>query len=239
MALSDIRAGHVRRALAECNRLGEAAFLARYDFAPSRSFLLLAGGRFYQSKAIVGAAHGYATGLPLSSHDFSGGEATVKRLLEKLGFTVRQQGFDSWTFWDAMHGHEDKLTARLSPWVSWSRRGELEDLAYPGVYVIGTFGRRPSAVVPLARGIVYVGQTRRTLRQRLDEFEMAVKGASGHSGGHAYRSRVGHTLVRAFVAVLPVRLPGWQTAAAIGLLEQYLLWAYTTRWRTAPRCNSK
>jgi len=49
-------------------------------------------GRLYDSKAIVGAAHGYEFPLagPLRTGDFSGGEATVTRKLEELGFTVRR-----------------------------------------------------------------------------------------------------------------------------------------------------
>ena len=40
-------------------------------------------------KAVAGAAHGYLPGqTPLAAKDFSGGEATVQRTLEGLGFTV-------------------------------------------------------------------------------------------------------------------------------------------------------
>ena len=47
-------------------------------------------GRRYDSKAIAGAAHHYAvpTAGPLKPADFSGGEASVGRVLERLGFTV-------------------------------------------------------------------------------------------------------------------------------------------------------
>jgi len=46
-------------------------------------------GRTYDSKAIVGAAHGFLPGQkPLAASDFSGGAATVGRLLSRLGFQV-------------------------------------------------------------------------------------------------------------------------------------------------------
>ncbi len=46
-------------------------------------------GKPYDSKAIVGAAHGYLPGQQtLSSAEFSGGEDTVAQLLRRLGFTV-------------------------------------------------------------------------------------------------------------------------------------------------------
>ena len=45
-------------------------------------------GRTYDLKAIAGAAHGYLPDrLPLTAKDFSGGDATVKKKLEDLGFT--------------------------------------------------------------------------------------------------------------------------------------------------------
>jgi hypothetical protein len=61
MALSDIKAKHVRQAIAECKQLGEVAFLEKYGFSPARRFLLVHGARYYQSKVIIGAAHGFAT----------------------------------------------------------------------------------------------------------------------------------------------------------------------------------
>src|SRR5262249_31937281 len=48
------------------------------------------------SKAIVGAAHGfqYPEKGQLHSEDFSGGESTVRALLERLGFSVEVRGSD-------------------------------------------------------------------------------------------------------------------------------------------------
>lgn len=92
MALKDITSRQaVLDAVAEYDRLGQVEFLKRYGFGRAREFYLVVNDRQYDSKAIVGAAHGYQfpeTG-PLMPRDFSGGEATVQRLLESLGFEVR------------------------------------------------------------------------------------------------------------------------------------------------------
>jgi HNH endonuclease len=91
MALSDLTdPSAVLQAIAEFDALGRDAFLQRYGFGPARRFYLSHQGRLYDSKAIVGAAHGFqhpADGS-LRAVDFSGGEATVRRKLESLGFTV-------------------------------------------------------------------------------------------------------------------------------------------------------
>ena len=80
----------VLSALAEFDRLGRDAFLKKFGFARARNYFLSHHGKTYDSKAIVGVAYGYehpAEG-PLKAEDFSGGEATVKAVLERLGFEV-------------------------------------------------------------------------------------------------------------------------------------------------------
>jgi 5-methylcytosine-specific restriction protein A len=90
MALKDITRQAVLGAIAEYDRLGQLAFLSRYGFDPARLYTLVYDGRSYDSKAIVGAAHGFLPGeKPLAARQFSGGEATVGRLLRRLGFTVQ------------------------------------------------------------------------------------------------------------------------------------------------------
>src|SRR5688572_5020702 len=93
MALEDITAPAVRSAIAEFDRLGRGTFLHRYGYGPARSYFVQADGELYDSKAIAGAAHGYARRElgPLRSDDFSGGEATVARQLRSLGFVVVNQ----------------------------------------------------------------------------------------------------------------------------------------------------
>lgn len=90
----------VQAALDEFSRIGRGAFLARYGFGKSRDFMVRnpANGELCDSKAIVGAAHGfqYPDAGPLKPEDFSGGEATVVPKLQSLGFEIVRIGED-WT----------------------------------------------------------------------------------------------------------------------------------------------
>jgi 5-methylcytosine-specific restriction protein B len=91
MALADLtEPTAVLKAIEEADTLGRSAFLDKYGFSPSRKYFLLDEGKRYDSKAIVGAAHGYQYPDlgPLKPSEFSGGEKTVQRKLEQLGFTV-------------------------------------------------------------------------------------------------------------------------------------------------------
>lgn len=90
-------------AIQEYDRLGRTAFLNKYGFGKSREYMLrdASTGKIYDSKAIVGAAYGYAfpDNGPLRSEDFSGGEATVERVLSNLDFEVVRVGQD-WSIED-------------------------------------------------------------------------------------------------------------------------------------------
>ena len=86
--MSDITRESVLAAIAEFDTVGREAFLWNYGFGPARAYVLEHGDKRYDSKAIVGAAHGYATGTPLAAADFSGGAKTVQALLESLGFAL-------------------------------------------------------------------------------------------------------------------------------------------------------
>ena len=60
MAFADITAEAVHSTLVEFDYLGRDAFLNRYGFGQARSYFLVRDGKSYDSKAIVGCAHGYA-----------------------------------------------------------------------------------------------------------------------------------------------------------------------------------
>jgi len=79
----------VDRAMEEYDRLGAETFFANYGFAPTTTYQLVAKGRRYPPKAILGAAYELATGKKLSSGDFEGGKSGAVRVLEKLGFTIQ------------------------------------------------------------------------------------------------------------------------------------------------------
>jgi hypothetical protein len=86
MALGDLTSkAAVAQAIVEYGSLGRDRFLEKYGFGRSRAHFLVHGGKYYDSKAIVGAAHGFQFGSPLRSQDFSGGKVTVKPKLESLG----------------------------------------------------------------------------------------------------------------------------------------------------------
>ena len=89
-SLRELNTASVIRAIDEFKRVGRSNFLQKYGFGKAREYFIYYGGKYYDSKAIVGAASAHYPGSPgpLLAKDFSGGEATVQRTLEKLGFTV-------------------------------------------------------------------------------------------------------------------------------------------------------
>jgi hypothetical protein len=90
VALSDLTSPDaILEAIDEFDRIGRDAFLEKYGFNPSTGYELVHNGRRYDSKAIVGAAHGkqHPDVGPLSHADFNGGEQTTSKL-RGLGFEV-------------------------------------------------------------------------------------------------------------------------------------------------------
>lgn len=82
MALNDITRDAVLQAIGEYDRLGQDAFLEGYGFDRARQYLLVHDRKHCDSKAIVGAAHGFLPGeRALAAGEFSDGEATVARRL--------------------------------------------------------------------------------------------------------------------------------------------------------------
>ena len=83
----------------EFDRLGRDAFLDEYGFGTARTYFLEVHGRQYDSKAIMGYAHGVSQGQFLRSGDFTGGEASVVHHLRRLGFVTLAHRNPPWT-WD-------------------------------------------------------------------------------------------------------------------------------------------
>lgn len=101
MSISKLKSpAAVLAAMKEFDTVGRTYFLEKYGFGKSREYILRdpATGKLYDSKAVVGAAYGYAfpDEGPLRAENFSGGEATVERILSDLGFEVVRIGQD-WT----------------------------------------------------------------------------------------------------------------------------------------------
>ncbi|WP_410619514.1 YDG/SRA domain-containing protein [Amycolatopsis sp. cmx-8-4] len=89
MSLADVDREHVLKAIDEFDVLGREAFLSKYGFKEARQYVVHYEGREYDSKALIGAAHGVATGRALAAKDFSGGVRTVGARLTDLGFDFR------------------------------------------------------------------------------------------------------------------------------------------------------
>jgi MoxR-like ATPase len=90
VALADLTSRDaVLNAMEEFDTLGRDEFLRRHSFGPARDYEVVHDGKRYDSKAIVGAAHGHQHPSlgPLKSSDFSGGQPTISKLTE-LGFDV-------------------------------------------------------------------------------------------------------------------------------------------------------
>ena len=97
VTLGDVTRTGVLAAVAEFDRLGRGGFLRSTGFGPANAYFLQHDGRLYDSKAIVGYAHGVSAGAPLEPGDFSGGEMTVVPRLQALGFTVQYLPHRDWT----------------------------------------------------------------------------------------------------------------------------------------------
>src|SRR5664279_3276890 len=76
MALSDVTdRGAVLAAIGEHDLIGREEFLRKYGYGPARRYILVHDARRYDSKAILGAAHGFQFPEqgPLRSAEFNGG----------------------------------------------------------------------------------------------------------------------------------------------------------------------
>jgi hypothetical protein len=88
VTLGDVTREGVLAAVEEFDRLARDAFLKSTGFGPAQAYFLQYDGKLYDSKAIIGYAHGVSAGTPLGPGEFSGGDKTVAQRLETLGFTV-------------------------------------------------------------------------------------------------------------------------------------------------------
>jgi 5-methylcytosine-specific restriction protein A len=89
MALKDLTREAVISAIAEYDVLGRDAFLSKYGFSDAKRYWLVWNGQQYPSKAIAGVAHRYIDGQPiLGSTAFTGGDASVGKRLQNLGFDL-------------------------------------------------------------------------------------------------------------------------------------------------------
>ena len=85
-SLSHLTAANVTATLERIDTEGEAAFLEATGYGASKLYRILANGRSYPSKAVVGVA------ADLAPADLFGGVAQVVPALQRLGFEVARAG---------------------------------------------------------------------------------------------------------------------------------------------------
>jgi 5-methylcytosine-specific restriction protein A len=174
VTLADVDYAGVLAAIAEYDRLGRPAFLRQTGFGPANAYFLQHEGRLYDSKAIIGYAHGVTTGTPLGPRDFSGGENTVVPRLESLGFTVRYLPHLDWK------PDELILACALVESNGWRQFGEGDER----VQELSALLRRSTAIHP--RGQRHpdfrnpASVARKT--QNLASVHPAHRGAPSHTG---------------------------------------------------------
>lgn len=119
----------VLKAIREFDALGRKAFLDKYQFGEAKDWFLVLDGQRYDTKPILGAAHGFEKGVPLRFNEFTGGPPTIKKL-EELGFVVEKasdaQIEPKRRYWAGGHlfGDESQLDEFLSEktWrIGWPR----------------------------------------------------------------------------------------------------------------------
>lgn len=88
--LSSLHRSAVIQALDLFAESGRQAFLGQHGFGPARVYFVRhpRTGELCDSSAIVGVACTLQFGKALTAEEFSGGDATVRKVLERLGFEV-------------------------------------------------------------------------------------------------------------------------------------------------------
>ncbi len=87
---SSVTQQHILQAIAEYDARGGQQFLDVYGFAPSDDHPLLHEGRSYDSRAVLGVAHRFATGRIATPEEVQSGFDSAVTILRRRGFTVRE-----------------------------------------------------------------------------------------------------------------------------------------------------
>ena len=132
----------------------------------------------------------------------------------------------------------------FSKWTRWNDRTTLNEVDYPGIYVLAHFKTHPVGDAdPLAQEVIYIGETcDQLLRVRWNQFHRcAFEGKRGHSGGMTYwRVFGGKGGENLFVAAFPVgNLDDQIRPLFIRHVERKLILEYALKWDAPPKCNRK
>jgi hypothetical protein len=132
MSINDIKdPTSVISAVNEYDRLGGEGFLEEYGFGKAQSWYLRYQGKLYDSKAILGVAHGYEfPGRYLRHEEFNGGEATVVSVLRNLGFECIEMGVSS-----SRSGHaSERIFGEIPGYPSGTEFANRKELSAAGVH---------------------------------------------------------------------------------------------------------
>jgi hypothetical protein len=100
----------------------------------------------------------------------------------------------------------DLIKIQFSSWSIWRDKNNLENIKFPGIYIIAKFKSNLSRKVDLKdKDIIYMGETCSSLQKRLRQFNRsAFKGARGHSGGSSYRKKYNDKGENLYISIFPV-----------------------------------
>ena len=87
---SSVTEQHIRQALAEYDARGREQFLDVYGFTPSDAHPLVHEGHSYDSRAVLGVAHRFATGRIATPEEVESGFDSAVTILRRRGFTVSE-----------------------------------------------------------------------------------------------------------------------------------------------------
>lgn len=95
---------------------------------------------------------------------------------------------------------------KFSNWCAWKDRNSLNNIEYPGVYILAKFKSGLSKKVDLKdKGIIYIGETCDSLKKRLSKFNgAAFNSGEKHSGGVSYRKEFNDNGDGLYVAIFPI-----------------------------------
>lgn len=83
---SSVTRQHILRAIEEHDDRGADAFVGVYGYTPAPGYTLVHEGRTYDSKAVLGVAHRYATGRPAAAEELVDAKVDAVAILRKCGF---------------------------------------------------------------------------------------------------------------------------------------------------------
>ena len=140
----------------------------------------------------------------------------------------------------------------FSNWISWLNRHHLEGIGNPGVYCIAISEINISnSAFDWIQAIKYVGMTnsKSGLKGRLQQFDNAIKGKSGHGGAQRFRfqHRDYQKLVNnLYVSVFPFQCDvssntprDLRKMGKVAEFEYECFATYVEKWNALPEFNDK